>query len=105
MTLLDIVLFLPLAGFLLLLFVPKDTPRASRMGALIVSLIVFLISLGLLAPYWQQYPVGPTFQTNVDWITYPPIKYHVALDGLSLWLVLLSTMLTPIAVLISWKYI
>ncbi len=102
MTLLDIVLFLPLVGFLILLVMPNT---ASRMGALIISLGTFVVSLGLLAPYWFQYPSGHTFQTDVSWINYPPIRYHVALDGLSLWLVLLSTLLTPISVLISWKYI
>jgi len=102
MSLLDIVLFLPLAGFIVLLLVPKE---ASRMAALLISLAVFVASLGLLAPYWFQYPAGHTFSTSVPWINYPPIRYHVAVDGLSLWLVLLSTLLTPISVLISWKYI
>ncbi|HEY2842771.1 MAG TPA: NADH-quinone oxidoreductase subunit M [Bryobacteraceae bacterium] len=102
MTLLDVVLFLPLAGFLLLLILPKES---SRMAAMVLSLVVFVVSLGLLAPYWFQYPVGHTFSTNISWISYPPIRYHVAVDGLSLWLVLLSTFLTPIAVLVSWKYI
>src|SRR6202451_1990138 len=105
MTLLDVVIFLPLLGFLALLFVPRDNPGASRMGALVISLLVFVVSLGLLAPYWFQYPVGPTFTTDTPWISYPPIHYHVALDGLSLWLVLLTTLLTPIAVLVSWKSI
>ena len=102
MTLLDIVLFLPLAGFLVLLILPKES---SRMAAMVLSLVVFVVSLGLLMPYWFQYPAGHTFTTNVSWISYPPIRYHVAIDGLSLWLVLLSTLLTPIAVLVSWKYI
>ena len=43
--------------------------------------------------------------TDVLWIAGPSIRYHVGLDGLSLWLVLLSTLLTPIAVLISWRHI
>ncbi|HXP88910.1 MAG TPA: NADH-quinone oxidoreductase subunit M [Bryobacteraceae bacterium] len=105
MALLDAVIFLPLLGFVALLFVPKDNPQASRMGALVISLLVFLVSLGLLGPYWYQYPTGLTTETNVPWISYPPIRYHVGVDGLSLWLVLLSTLLTPIAVLVSWKYI
>jgi NADH-quinone oxidoreductase subunit M len=105
MTLLDLVLFLPLIGFLLLLLAPKDNPQASRMGALIISLGIFVLSLGLLAPYWFAAPGGMQFENNVSWIDYPPIRYHVALDGLSLWLVLLSTLLTPIAVLVSWKSI
>jgi len=105
MSMLDVVLFLPLLGSLVLLLVPKSNPGASRMGALIISLVVFVASLGLLGPYWFATPTGYQFQTNVPWINYPPIRYHVGLDGLSLWLVLLSTLLTPIAVLVSWKYI
>jgi NADH-quinone oxidoreductase subunit M len=105
MTLLDIVLFLPLAGFLVMLLTPKDKPDVSRWTALIISLAIFVISLGLLAPYWFAYPSGYTFQTYKPWINFPPIHYHVGLDGLSLWLVLLSTFLTPIAVAVSWKYI
>ncbi|MGD1095093.1 MAG: NADH-quinone oxidoreductase subunit M [Bryobacteraceae bacterium] len=103
MTLLDAVLFLPLVGFFVLLFVPKDSPEASRKTALVIGLIVFLVSLGLIGPYWFASPAGYTFSTDVSWISYPPIHYHVMLDGLSLWLVLLTTLLTPIAVLVSWK--
>jgi len=102
MNLLDVVLFLPLAGFFLMLFAPKGTERTV---AFIVTLAVFLVSLGLIAPYWFQSPTGYTFSTNIQWIESPSIRYHVALDGLSLWLVLLTTLLTPIAVLISWKSI
>src|SRR3984885_3016022 len=105
MSTLDIVLFLPLIGFLLMLFTPKENPNISRWTALAISILVFVVSLGLLAPYWFAYPTGYTFQTYKPWINYPPIRYHVGLDGLSLWLVLLSTFLTPIAVLISWKHI
>ena len=75
------------------------------MAALVISLAIFVVSLGLLIPYWFQYPSGYTFSTDIPWISYPPIRYHVGLDGLSLWLVLLTTLLTPIAVLVSWKHI
>jgi NADH-quinone oxidoreductase subunit M len=102
MKLLDVVLFLPLAGFFLMLLAPKKTERTV---ALLVTLSVFVISLGLIAPYWFQTASGFSTSTNVPWIESPSIRYHVALDGLSLWLVLLTTLLTPIAVLISWKSI
>ena len=105
MTLLDTVLFLPLVGFFLLLLVPRNNPQASRMTALLVSVFVFAASLGLIAPYWFAAPTGWQFEHNAPWIDFPPIRYHVAIDGLSLWLVLLSTLLTPIAVLVSWKHI
>jgi NADH-quinone oxidoreductase subunit M len=102
MTLLDAVLFLPLVGFLVLVVLPKAMARAA---ALVISLGIFALSLGLLAPYWFANPSGYAFSTNVSWIAYPPIHYHVGLDGLSLWLVLLTTLLTPIAVLVSWNSI
>ena len=105
MTLLDIVLLLPLAGFLVMLFAPKDNPNASRWAALLISLVVFVVSLGLLGPYMSASPTGYSFTTDVSWISSPPIRYHVGLDGLSLWLVMLTTLLTPIAVAISWKHI
>ena len=105
MTLLNAVIFLPLIGFLALILVPKDKPQMSRMLALAVGVITFLLSLGLLGPYWYSQPPKWTFETNVPWISVPPIRYHVALDGLSLWLVILSTLLTPICVLISWTHI
>jgi NADH-quinone oxidoreductase subunit M len=102
MKLLDVVLFLPLAGFFLMLLAPKQTERTV---ALFVSLAVFVVSLGLIAPYWFQTALGFSTSTNVSWIESPSIRYHVALDGLTLWLVLLTTLLTPIAVLVSWKSI
>ena len=105
MNLLDVVIFLPLLGFVALLFVPRGNPALSRGLALAVSIIVFLISLGLLGPYWFHQPTGFAFETNLPWISVPPIRYHVALDGLALWLVLLTTLLTPVCVLISWTYI
>jgi len=106
MTLLDVVLFLPLLGFLLLVFTPKGNPQLPRVMALGISLVVFVISLGLTGPYMgATMPEGYSFVTNVQWITFPPIRYHVGLDGLSLWLVILTTLLTPIAVLVSWKHI
>jgi NADH-quinone oxidoreductase subunit M len=101
--LLDLVLFLPLIGFLAILILPKES---SRMTAMLLSSAIFVISLGLLSPFvGDVLPTGYQFVSNISWIQTPPIRYHVGMDGLTLWLVLLSTLLTPIAVLISWKYI
>jgi NADH-quinone oxidoreductase subunit M len=105
LNLLDIVLFLPLAGFLVLLLVPREKPQVTRVLSLAVGVLTFLLSLGLIQPYWFASPQGLQFVTDVPWIGTPPIRYHIALDGLSLWLVILSTFLTPICVLISWRSI
>lgn len=105
MTPLNFVLFAPLVGFLILLAVPRSKPETSRMLALVISIVVFLVSLALIGPFWFASPSGFQFATDVPWITTPQIHYHVGIDGLSLWLVLLTTLLTPVCVLISWKYI
>ena len=65
--------------------------------ALALSLVSFAASLGLL--------VGTPVETNLFWIPEANIHFHLAADGLSIWLVLLSTFLTPLAVLISWKHV
>ncbi len=105
MTLLDAIIFLPFIGFLILLLVPRGNPGMTRVLALGISVVIFLASLGLVGPFWFSHPVGFSFVTDTQWISVPPIRYHVGLDGLSLWLVLLTTLLTPICVLISWTSI
>ncbi len=104
MTRLDLCLALPLAAFLLLLVVPRGRPGLSRWMALVASLVIFAASLSLLVGF-DRASGEFQFETNIPWISAPAIRYHVGLDGMSLWLVLLSTLLTPLAVLISWRHI
>ncbi len=107
MTLLDAVIFLPLAG------VPdhsgccpRTTTNAIRMFSLIASLVIFVVSLGLdrrrIGP---RRPASSRSKRIMPGFRSPAIHYHVGLDGISLWLVLLSTLLTPLCVLVSWKSI
>ena len=80
MNLLDLVLLLPLVGFVVVLLLPRES---SRMTALILSLGIFVLSLGLLGPYLGgNAPAGYVISTDVPWINYPPIRYHVGMDGL-----------------------
>jgi NADH-quinone oxidoreductase subunit M len=104
MNLLDIVLAIPLVGFLVLLLVPRAAEGAIRAIALGFSLVAFVASLGLAFQYETIRP-GEQFVTDIVWVTSPNIHYHVSLDGLSLWLLILATFLTPICILISWKSI
>ena len=94
MTFTGLLTLAPLAAFLLILLLPQSQ---SRIAALTFSLIIFAASLGLL--------IGAPIDTNLDWIPSAGIRLHLGSDGLSVWLVLLSTFLTPIAVLVSWKHI
>ncbi len=100
---LTIVVFLPLAGAILLMFIPRRD-RDVRYFALFVSLITLLASLHL-PWYYVRGQGGFQFEQNIQWITHPNIHYHLGVDGISLWLVVLTTFLMPLCVLISWKSI
>jgi len=102
MTLLDVVIFLPLIAFLIILVLPKESKDVIRTFSLVASTAIFLISLGLLGPFWFNSPGKFVFETDIPWIDSPAIHYHVAIDGISLFLVILTTLLTPICVLVSW---
>ena len=98
---LTIVTFLPLAGAILLAFFPRRD-RDVRYFALGISLITLLASLHL-PWYFNRSNSGFQFEQNVPWIPHPNIHYHLGVDGISMWLVVLTTFLMPLCVLISWK--
>jgi len=104
MTLLDVLIALPALGFLGVLFVPASSRDNIKHVALVLSLVIFVASLGLIGPTLAA-GSARTFETDLPWIDTPAIRYHIGLDGLSLWLIILSTLLTPLCVLVSWKYI
>src|SRR4249920_380290 len=101
---LSVVTFLPLVGALFCLVVngPKEAvDRNCRSAALLTSVVTFLISLLL----WVRFDVtkaGFQFEEKLDWIPALNIGYHMGIDGISLFFVLLSTLLTPICILSSW---
>jgi len=100
---LTLVTFVPLAGAVLLLFFPRRD-RDIRWFALLVSLVTFLLSLHLPA-HFNSGARGFQYEIDKQWIANPNIHYHLGVDGISMWLVLLTTFLTPLCVLISWKSI
>jgi NADH-quinone oxidoreductase subunit M len=104
MTLLNLVFALPVVGFFLLLFVPRDKPQVIRGLAIAMALITLVASIGLAIGFGGG-GSGMQFATDVIWIPSPEIHFHVGIDGLSLWLVILTTLLTPICILVSWRSI
>jgi NADH-quinone oxidoreductase subunit M len=101
--LLTILILLPTAGALVavlysVVFGNRDTNH--KWIALITTLLTFAVSLLLLrgAGAGGEF----RFEENVTWIGYIGANYHVGVDGMSLWLVLLTTLLMPIAILSSW---
>ena len=102
---LNLLTFSPLVGVLILLFV-KERKHIARWVALVISLFTFGISLWVLG---QFNAADPNLQMLIkaDWITVAGwnIKYAMGVDGLSILLVLLTTFLTPISILSTWKAI
>ena len=106
--LLTIITLLPLAGAIVLLFFArseKPNETALKWTALLFSVATFVVSLAL--PYGFNKAAGLQFETNVEWINAFNfgVRYHVAVDGLSLWLVILTTFLVPLALISSWNSI
>jgi NADH-quinone oxidoreductase subunit M len=102
--LLTVLTFLPAAGALALVLVPRDEKGQHRALALVVSLLAFLVSI----PLWLGFDASPgapefQFEQFVPWVESVGIGYHVGLDGVALLLVMLTTVLTPIVILSAWR--
>jgi NADH-quinone oxidoreductase subunit M len=105
---LSIILFTPLVGALLLLFVPKENKNAVRWIANIFALGGFLISLPLVPWFWdKRFDAGFKFvegSTN-NWIPSIGAGYVLGIDGISFLLIMLTTLLGWISILSSWTAI
>ncbi len=97
--LLSLTTFLPVLGVLLLLFIPKDSKGMLRNVAFATTVVTFLVSLPIMFGF--QSNAEFQFVENVPWIAAGPfvMRYFVGIDGISLWLVILTTFIMPIAVL------
>ena len=98
---LSLVVFTPLLGVLALLLIPGGNHRLIRWVALIASLVSFAFSLVLLG----YDPAGAEFQYREDlpWIEAFGMRYTLGVDGLSTVLVLLTTLLSAVAIFYSWE--
>lgn len=100
--LLSLILFTPVIGAAVLLFVPPDQEDAHRWLAFLFS----LVPLGLSIYLWTQFdPAAPGFQfeEHYEWFTVIGSNYRLGVDGISLPMVLLTTLLTPLSILISFS--
>jgi NADH-quinone oxidoreductase subunit M len=102
---LTLIVVAPLGGALLLALLP-DRGRTMQWSALGVTLFTFLLTLHLPFHYsYQAQAGGFQFEQNLPWIASPVIHYHLGVDGLSMWLIVLTGLLAPLGVLISWNAI
>ena len=105
--LLTTLILLPFAGALALVaysFAPPKRDQHYRWIALVITIATFVVSLLLLRGTGAS-GAEFRFEENVNWIGSIGARYHLGVDGVSLWLVLLTTLLMPIAVLSSWTSI
>lgn len=103
-SILTLILLLPLAGTLLLALLP-DRGKLPNWIALLTTLATFGLTLHLPAHFDYAQSGGFQFEIHRQWIDFPAIFYHVGVDGLSLWLVVLVGLLAPIGVVVSWNAI
>lgn len=100
---LSLILVVPLLGALLVALAP-DRGKLPHALALLTTLASFVLTLHLPAHFVAGQP-GFQFESSIQWIESPAIFYHVGVDSLSLWLVVLVGLLAPVGVIASWNRI
>jgi NADH-quinone oxidoreductase subunit M len=97
---LSIITFVPLAGMILVLLVPKDKEKTIKWLATIVSLIPLALSIWLWISY-SGMAGGMRFQEQMEWIPTLGVTYHIGVDGISVPFVFLTTLLTTLCLYYS----
>jgi NADH-quinone oxidoreductase subunit M len=100
--LLSAVVFLPLAGAVVAALVPKGSPGAAKWVAAVTSGLGLALTVWLVAAF-DRTSAGMQFVTDVVWVPQAGIHYHLGLDGISIAMLALSSLLGLIAVIASWK--
>ncbi|MDD5542483.1 MAG: NADH-quinone oxidoreductase subunit M [Acidobacteriia bacterium] len=99
---LTLLILTPVVGALVLALLNKEKAETLRRTAFGFGLLTFVFSLHLVARF-SSGQSGFQFAENHAWIPAYGIRYHVGVDGISLWLVILATFLTVVSILASWK--
>jgi NADH-quinone oxidoreductase subunit M len=101
---LSLVTYLPAGAGLALLLFPQRSEKAMKVFAFLLSVATFVLSLHLY--YHFDSATGQMqFEESVPWIQGGMIAHHLGIDGISLFLILLTTFITPLAILSSWQAI
>ena len=103
-SILTIITFLPIVGVLVMAFINRENHSAIKYTAWIVTFVDFLLSLYI---YFNFDSTTDKFQFvyDVTWIKALGINYSVGIDGISLWLIILTTFLGWLAIWSSWTAI
>ena len=98
---LEAIMIVPLLGALIVMMGPSGQAKKIALG---FALVEFVLSLGL----WWAFDQGTAsmqFEVRHEWIPAWGIEYHLGIDGISLFMVLLTTFMMPLTILGSWNYI
>jgi len=98
------VIFLPLLGAVVITFLGRERTSLIRWVTLLCSLLTFLGTAWLYFAL-DSHRSGMQFEEFRIWMVVPPVNYHLGVDGLSMLLILLTGLLTPLSVLASWSSI
>ena len=103
--LLSLMTFFPLVGMVIVLFLPREADRLIKSVTLVVTIVTFFISLPLAFNDAFKTSAAMQYTEFARWISigdYFQMNYYVGVDGISLWLVLLTTFIMPITILSTW---
>ncbi|WP_227486620.1 NADH-quinone oxidoreductase subunit M [Acidithiobacillus sp. HP-6] len=101
-SLLSYSIWIPIVGGLLVLAVGDRRAALARWLALIVSLLAFAVTIPLYTGF-DTHTAAMQFSERVSWIPSLNIYYHLGVDGISLWFILLTSFLTVLVVISSWR--
>jgi NADH-quinone oxidoreductase subunit M len=101
---LSLIIFFPLVGVVLIVLLRQEQVRAVKLVGIMTAAVDFLLSVYLYVQFDSR-GTGMQFVERVGWIQGLNVSYYVGADGISLLLIVLTTLLTPIALLSSWNAI
>jgi NADH-quinone oxidoreductase subunit M len=99
---LTLLIFLPLVGIPVLALWRGASDNQARAVALVVAVADLLVALGLLGAF-DPSVAGYQLVEQVEWVSSAGLSYLVGVDGFSIWLVVLTAFMTPLAILSSWR--
>src|ERR1700709_1874319 len=105
MIFLNLAIWLPiLAGVVLLALGRDENARVVRWMSLVFAIAAFVVTLPLITGF-DTAQAGLQFQTSLPWIERFHANYHLGVDGISVWFVLLTAFITVIVVISAWEVI
>ncbi len=101
---LSLLIWFSLGGAVLVLAAGDARPRVARWLALVIALVVMLLNFAML-PYFDSATAAMQFVENLPFSPEAGIRYHLGVDGIAMPLVLLTTIITPLAIVGAWEVI